>query len=66
MLSQLLERKKKSKAKTLSKKSKGKGRKGKARLLHIPRRRSSLTPSRPSFHPKRNAIQRMRALILKG
>ena len=41
------------------------GRKGRARLLRISRRRDSLTPSHPSFRLKREATQRMGALILK-
>jgi len=45
---------------------KANGRKGKARLLHILRRRSIPTLSSPSLHPKREAIQRMGALFPKG
>jgi len=63
MLSQLLESKKKPMVKTPSKKSKGKRKKGEARLLHILRRRSIPTLSRPSLHPKSEAIQRIGALI---
>jgi len=61
----LEDKKKKLKAKTPSKKSKGKGRKEKAHPLHIPRRRSIPTLSRPSLYPKREAIQRMGARIPK-
>ena len=41
------------------------GRKGRAHLLFIQRRRNSPTLNRPSLRPKREAIQRMGALILK-
>jgi len=63
MLSQLLEGGRRLKPKTPSKKS-ANGRKVRARLLRIPRRRDSPTPS-PSLHLKREAIYRMGALILK-
>ena len=65
MLSQLLEGGRRPKPKTPSKKSKDKWKKGRARLLCIPRRRDSPTLSRPSLRLKREAIQRMRVLILK-
>jgi len=67
MLSQLLEnKKKKPKAKTPSMKSKGKWKEGESLSSAHTRRRSIPTLSRPSLHPKREAIQRMGALIPKG
>ena len=66
MLSQLLEdKKKKPRPRFLPKSPKANEKKGKARLLHI-LRRIIPTLSHPSLHPKREAIQRMRALISKG
>jgi len=63
MLAQLLEGKKRPKL--LLRSLKASRRKGRAHLLYIQRRRNSPTLSRPSLHLKREAIQRMGALILK-
>ena len=66
MLSQLLKGREKPKAKTPSKKSKGKWKEGESSSsMHIEEEKH-LTLSRPSLHLKREAIQRMGALILKG
>jgi len=66
MLSQLLEdKKKKPETKTPSKKSKGKRKEGKARPLHILRRRSNPTLSCLNLRPKRKATQKIQALIPK-
>jgi len=50
----------------LQRSPKANGRKEKARLLHIIRRRSIPALSHPSLHRKREAIQRMGALIPRG
>ena len=66
MLSQLLESRKELKARAPSKKSKGKWKEGESSSsMHIEEEKH-LTLSRPSLRLKREAIQRMGALILKG
>jgi len=64
MLSQLLEDKRRSlRPRLLPKSPKANGRKGKARLLHILRKKSIPTLSCPSLHLKR--IQKIRTIIPK-